>query len=200
MVFLTASNEMEHLVKGFEVGAVDYVTKPFNPPNCSPDRGIPDMPSWMRWNIWENVTGDGTQASYFELALLKDYATRLTDPGNSIIKEGIVFDAEQALFAESLLPLHNPLPSLHDGRPMVVEIEEVQLCPREFLPMSLEGRTAVGLEPCVLLEYFVAIRAFNRERRPNQEISGVLFKRDWYRGCQRLWTESRAPERGDPND
>jgi signal transduction histidine kinase len=32
VVFLTASNEMEHLVKGFEVGAVDFVTKPFNPP------------------------------------------------------------------------------------------------------------------------------------------------------------------------
>lgn len=32
IVFLTASNEMEHLVQGFEAGAVDYVTKPFNPP------------------------------------------------------------------------------------------------------------------------------------------------------------------------
>jgi two-component system sensor histidine kinase/response regulator len=32
VIFLTASNEMEHLVRGFEVGAVDYVTKPFNPP------------------------------------------------------------------------------------------------------------------------------------------------------------------------
>ena len=32
VVFLTASNEMEHLVQGFEAGAVDYVTKPFNPP------------------------------------------------------------------------------------------------------------------------------------------------------------------------
>jgi two-component system, sensor histidine kinase and response regulator len=32
VVFLTASNEMEHLVRGFEAGAVDYVTKPFNPP------------------------------------------------------------------------------------------------------------------------------------------------------------------------
>jgi two-component system sensor histidine kinase/response regulator len=32
VIFLTASNEMEHLVKGFETGAVDYVTKPFNPP------------------------------------------------------------------------------------------------------------------------------------------------------------------------
>src|ERR1041385_7584080 len=32
IIFLTASNEMEHLVKGFEAGAVDYVTKPFNPP------------------------------------------------------------------------------------------------------------------------------------------------------------------------
>jgi two-component system sensor histidine kinase/response regulator len=30
VIFLTASNEMEHLVKGFEAGAVDYVTKPFN--------------------------------------------------------------------------------------------------------------------------------------------------------------------------
>jgi two-component system sensor histidine kinase/response regulator len=32
IIFLTASNEMEHLVKAFEAGAVDYVTKPFNPP------------------------------------------------------------------------------------------------------------------------------------------------------------------------
>src|SRR6266542_4756073 len=32
IIFLTASNEMEHLVKGFEAGAVDYVTKPFNAP------------------------------------------------------------------------------------------------------------------------------------------------------------------------
>jgi two-component system sensor histidine kinase/response regulator len=32
VIFLTANNEMEHLVKGFEVGAVDYVTKPFNAP------------------------------------------------------------------------------------------------------------------------------------------------------------------------
>jgi two-component system, sensor histidine kinase and response regulator len=32
VIFLTASNEMEHLVQGFEVGAVDYVTKPFNAP------------------------------------------------------------------------------------------------------------------------------------------------------------------------
>lgn len=32
IIFLTASNEMTHLVQGFEAGAVDYVTKPFNPP------------------------------------------------------------------------------------------------------------------------------------------------------------------------
>ncbi len=32
IIFLTASNEMSHLVQGFQAGAVDYVTKPFNPP------------------------------------------------------------------------------------------------------------------------------------------------------------------------
>jgi two-component system, sensor histidine kinase and response regulator len=32
VIFLTASNEMEHLVQGFASGAVDYVTKPFNAP------------------------------------------------------------------------------------------------------------------------------------------------------------------------
>ena len=31
IIFLTASNEMDHLVKGLAAGAVDYVTKPFNP-------------------------------------------------------------------------------------------------------------------------------------------------------------------------
>ena len=32
IIFLTASNEMEHLVQGFKAGAVDYITKPFNAP------------------------------------------------------------------------------------------------------------------------------------------------------------------------
>jgi len=32
VIFLTASNEMAHLVQGLKAGAVDYVTKPFNPP------------------------------------------------------------------------------------------------------------------------------------------------------------------------
>jgi two-component system, sensor histidine kinase and response regulator len=32
IIFLTASNEMDHLVQGLDAGAVDYVTKPFNPP------------------------------------------------------------------------------------------------------------------------------------------------------------------------
>jgi class 3 adenylate cyclase len=30
IIFLTASNEAESVVKGFELGAVDYITKPFN--------------------------------------------------------------------------------------------------------------------------------------------------------------------------
>ena len=32
VIFLAASNEMDHLMKGFEAGAVDYITKPFNAP------------------------------------------------------------------------------------------------------------------------------------------------------------------------
>lgn len=32
IIFLTARTETEDIVHGFEVGAVDYVTKPFNPP------------------------------------------------------------------------------------------------------------------------------------------------------------------------
>jgi CheY-like chemotaxis protein len=31
IIFLSAKTEMEDIVKGFELGAVDYVTKPFNP-------------------------------------------------------------------------------------------------------------------------------------------------------------------------
>jgi len=32
IIFLTAKTETEAIVKGFEIGGVDYVTKPFNPP------------------------------------------------------------------------------------------------------------------------------------------------------------------------
>jgi signal transduction histidine kinase len=30
VIFLTAKTEIEHIIKGFEIGAVDYITKPFN--------------------------------------------------------------------------------------------------------------------------------------------------------------------------
>ncbi|HAV64581.1 MAG TPA: guanylate cyclase, partial [Verrucomicrobiales bacterium] len=30
IIFLTASNEVQNVVKGFELGAVDYIVKPFN--------------------------------------------------------------------------------------------------------------------------------------------------------------------------
>jgi CheY-like chemotaxis protein len=32
VIFITAKTETDDIVKGFEVGAIDYVTKPFNPP------------------------------------------------------------------------------------------------------------------------------------------------------------------------
>jgi two-component system cell cycle response regulator len=32
IIFLTASHELEHLIQAFELGAVDYVTKPFRTP------------------------------------------------------------------------------------------------------------------------------------------------------------------------
>lgn len=32
VIFITASNEKHHLIEAFEQGAVDYITKPFNPP------------------------------------------------------------------------------------------------------------------------------------------------------------------------
>jgi two-component system sensor histidine kinase/response regulator len=35
IIFLTAKNETESIVKGFEVGGADYVSKPFNPPELS---------------------------------------------------------------------------------------------------------------------------------------------------------------------
>lgn len=31
VIFLTAKNQIEDMVKGFELGAVDYINKPFNP-------------------------------------------------------------------------------------------------------------------------------------------------------------------------
>ena len=42
VVFLTARTETEDEAKGFELGAVDYIHKPFNPPSsaraCTPTR------------------------------------------------------------------------------------------------------------------------------------------------------------------
>ena len=32
IIFLTSLNETEDIIKGFDAGGVDYVTKPFNPP------------------------------------------------------------------------------------------------------------------------------------------------------------------------
>ena len=33
IIFLTAKTDTSDIVEGFEIGAVDYVAKPFNPPS-----------------------------------------------------------------------------------------------------------------------------------------------------------------------
>ena len=41
IVFLTAQSRLEHRARGFDLGAVDYITKPFNPVELAPRlRGV----------------------------------------------------------------------------------------------------------------------------------------------------------------
>ena len=65
VIFLTASHEPEHLLHAFAVGAVDYVTKPFNPP---------ELLARVRTHLELKKTQDDLQATMAELVHARDIA------------------------------------------------------------------------------------------------------------------------------
>ncbi|GAB4303469.1 MAG: hypothetical protein Fur0025_44780 [Oscillatoriaceae cyanobacterium] len=65
VIFLTASHEPEHLLHAFEVGAVDYVTKPFNPP---------ELLARVRTHLELKQTKDELQKTMDELVRARDSA------------------------------------------------------------------------------------------------------------------------------
>ncbi|HEY9852240.1 MAG TPA: diguanylate cyclase [Leptolyngbyaceae cyanobacterium] len=73
IIFLTASNEKEHLLAAFDKGAVDYVTKPFN---------APELLARVRTHLELKKTREELKAALYEQSRLIEKLEKLatTDP------------------------------------------------------------------------------------------------------------------------
>jgi len=65
VIFLTASHEQDHLLQAFELGAVDYVTKPFN---------APEMLARVKTHLELKRTRDELKRTLKELVVTRDAA------------------------------------------------------------------------------------------------------------------------------
>lgn len=100
IIFLTASNEKEHLLAAFDRGAVDYVTKPFNPP---------ELLARVRTHLELKKTREELKTSLYEQSRLIDELEKLatTDPLTGIWnRRHLLSKAEQEL--ERAIRYHSP--------------------------------------------------------------------------------------------
>ena len=87
IIFLTASNETEHLVQAFELGAVDYITKPFK---------TPEVLARVRTHLELKRTKDQLKKAYEEMKRIAS-----TDELTGIANRRSIFDLGKQEFERS---------------------------------------------------------------------------------------------------
>lgn len=94
IIFLTASNESDHLVQAFEHGAVDYVTKPFK---------TPELLARIKTHLELKRTKDELQKAYQEMQIIA-----ATDELTGIANRRTIFNIGKQEFNRSQR-YHSPL-------------------------------------------------------------------------------------------
>ena len=106
VIFITAKNEVEDMVKGFEVGGVDYVTKPFHPA---------ELNARVRTHLELKASREQLLKSGRQL----EYANRQLEDRNDQLNNAI----EQL----NIAVMTDPLTGLHNRRYMTQAIEQEKL-------------------------------------------------------------------------
>ncbi len=90
VIFLTAKTEIEDIVRGFELGAIDYVTKPFN---------IPELLARVNTHLELKFTKDELEKSVYEQKkLLHVLCHDLKAPMGNILSILEIVDEEPEIF------------------------------------------------------------------------------------------------------
>lgn len=93
VIFLTASCEMSHLLKAFEVGAVDYITKPFI---------VPELLARVKTHLELKYTRD-----QLKKALEEQHRLAITDPLTGVYNRRYLFDIVEREFKTISQPNRN---------------------------------------------------------------------------------------------
>jgi len=95
IIFLTALNETKDIVKGFEAGGVDFVTKPFNPP---------ELLARIRTHIELKRAHEEIQTLHGLLPICAR-CKKIRDPsGDWQVLESFISERSQAEFSHSVCP------------------------------------------------------------------------------------------------
>ena len=106
VIFITAKNDVEDMVKGFEVGGVDYVTKPFNPA---------ELNARVKTHLELKASREQLLRSRRQL---EDANRQLEDRNDQL---------NQAIEQLNIAAMTDPLTGLHNRRYMTQAIEQEKL-------------------------------------------------------------------------
>lgn len=106
VIFITAKNDVEDMVKGFEVGGVDYVTKPFNPA---------ELNARVKTHLELKASREQLLRSRRQL---EDANRQLEDRNDQL---------NQAIEQLNIAVMTDPLTGLHNRRYMTQAIEQEKL-------------------------------------------------------------------------
>lgn len=145
IIFLTASQEKEHLLKAFELGAVDYITKPFNKPEL-----LARVKAHLELNYWreqavkqveqERIINSITHSIHYSLTL-HDTLTTATSRLQQLLGADQVFivqcgsSSDFKMVAEACVAEFSTLP-----QPSLINLNllQIQNQPLQFRPEQTE--------------------------------------------------------------
>lgn len=148
--------------------------------DCPP----PGTPDWLFWEVLNVLEKDGTPESWFECAFLAAHAPQLF-AGR---RQGILLDSGKAIIGFLCLDVPSNL-APPDGRPQLVYINDISVCPCEYVPVEPAGLAALGRGACVLVQTYIAVQAREPGGCPLDEVEAVIRRRQWFGEDRVLWAE-----------
>ncbi|MCC7262463.1 MAG: hybrid sensor histidine kinase/response regulator [Candidatus Latescibacteria bacterium] len=137
VIFLTAKTEAEDVVRGFELGAVDYVTKPFNPPE-----------------LLKRVQ------THLELALLRRDLEKQVEEKTSQLLQAQRLESMGQLAAGIAHEVNSPMQFIGNNTDFLSQaLEELAALRRQYHQLYEQARIGGAVAPELLEKMAVALEA-----------------------------------------
>jgi len=163
VIFLTASQDHSHLLQAFQAGAVDYVTKPCNPP---------ELLARVHTHLELKFSRDRLQSLVHQISLLNQHLEAQVQQRTAALRQALEFEATLKQMTDRVRDSLDESQILQIAVQAMVETLQADACHTGIYDLT-EGHTQVTHEHSPKL---LSLRGVRFKMAEYQEIYAALFR------------------------